>query len=207
MDIEHINIKPFTLIIIYIFFFYFFIFQIELSGLHDLKLLWLNIERLWPDFDRKLLATTSYMENLTSLRVESCNKLKYLISFAMAERLVMLKKLEVKSCSEMECIVVVRKRLDGEDQRSSKQILFPKLTYIRLEYLSGLKSFCQGADDCIQLPALLKLQIVTCPELRTFVDKQGENELAAKSFFHEKVSFILRVYLVFYHFLIHVLKK
>ena len=172
-----------------------------------MKLSVLNIERLWPDFDRKLLATTSYMENLTSLTVSKCNKLKYLISFTMAERLVKLKQLIVKDCSEMECIVVVRKRLDGEDQRSSKQILFPKLTSIRLDGLSGLKSFCQGADDCIQLPALLELHIYTCPELKTFVDKQGENELATKSFFHEKVSFILRVYLAFDHFLIHILKK
>ena len=196
----HINFKHFKVIIINLLrlCFFLFNFQIDFSGLDALELHELNIESLWPDFDHKPLTTTSYMENLTSLQVENCNKLKYLFSFAVAERLVKLRSLKVIDCSEMEDVVAARE----EYPPTSEQILFPKLESIELSNLGGLKSFCGGADHCIQLPNLSNLWINECPKLKTFVDKQGENELdATKPFFDENVSL---TYLFNFHLVIYI---
>ena len=120
------------------------------------------------------------MENLTSLEVWNCNKLKYLFSFAVAVRLVKLESLKVSDCSEMEDVVALRKKLATEEYpQSSELILFPKLESIVLYDLEGLKSFCGGADHRIQIPTLSKLWMLNCIKLKTFVDKQGENELGA----------------------------
>ena len=187
-----INFKHFTVIIINLIRLYFFLFnfQIDFSGLDYLVLNGLNIESLWPDFDHKPLATTSYMENLTILRVSNCNKLKYLFSFAVAERLAKLRLLEVSDCNEMKDVVAVRKKLAREEYPpTSEQILFPKLESIKLSNLEGLKSFCGGADHRIQIPTLSKLSILNCIKRKTFVVKQGENKIdAIKPFFDENVS-------------------
>ena len=85
--------------------------QVAFSRLEYLKLSQLNVESLWRDVDHKLLATTFYMKNLTSLDVQRCNKLKYLFTLAITERLVKLETLIVQSCNAMEDIIVTNKKL------------------------------------------------------------------------------------------------
>ena len=168
--------------------------QVEFSRLKVLRLSELNVESLWPNIDHKLLATTFYMENLTHLYVWSCNKLKYLFTLAIAERLVKLEELTVQNCSAMEDIIVTNKKLVGEDQQCFERILFPKLKSLELFELPALKRFCMRDDYCIQLSSLSRLDIENCPELKTFVDNQEENQLATKPLFNDKVSFILTVF-------------
>ena len=106
----------------------------------------MNIERIWPDQP----LSSFDLQNLTSLTVENCNKIKYLFCFAMAERLVNLKNLRIEDCVAMECILKGRKL---REERSSLEIesntLFAKLETLELVVLPVFKTFCLK-DSCIK---------------------------------------------------------
>lgn len=53
------------------------------------------------------------MNNLTSLIVENCGGLKYLLSSTMVESFKSLKRLEISKCHLMEEIIATEKRNNG----------------------------------------------------------------------------------------------
>jgi hypothetical protein len=67
-----------------------------------LKLHSINVQRIWDD----QLSAHSCFENLTKLTVDGCEKLKYLFSYSVAERLVKLEHLSISSCKLVEEIFV-----------------------------------------------------------------------------------------------------
>ncbi|PON59555.1 AAA+ ATPase [Trema orientale] len=109
---------------------------------------------------------------VTSLSIiSSCKSIKYLFSFAMAERLVNLEELNVSSCEAMEYILLTEKL--GEDGIPSEKILFRKLKYLKLSALPALKNFCSG-DSCIE---------------EVSVNDKDANLVATQPLFSEEVSF------------------
>ncbi|XP_062083141.1 uncharacterized protein LOC133789321 isoform X2 [Humulus lupulus] len=164
-------------------------------NLLELTLRKISTENIWPD----QLSSGSFMQNLSILKVESCNSLKYLFSFSLAQKLLNLKKLEVRYCMAMEDIGVPNKKL-GEEDTQLGNILFPKLDSIELYQLSALQRFC-ARDSCMEFPLLSKLIINDCQELKIFVscptipisevsvDHREVNQLVStQPFFNEKVS-------------------
>ncbi|XP_061993814.1 uncharacterized protein LOC133711732 [Rosa rugosa] len=112
---------------------------------------------------RNLRSSAIPFNNLTSLRVSVCNRLKYLITYSMAESLMQLTKLEVENCPRLVEIVGSTKNDD-----SRHEITFRRLKHLKLFRLPRLQGFCSG--NCIaKLPSLetstmsnrLKLKIFT----------------------------------------------
>ena len=98
---------------------------------------------LWAD----QLASTSYMPNLSSLRVGGCNNLKYVSSYSTAKScLIKLKTLEIEICSVLEEIVAITD-FQGQDDGSLEKISLPQLKSLKLVDLPNLKRFCKHPDE------------------------------------------------------------
>ncbi|XP_062076326.1 uncharacterized protein LOC133781369 [Humulus lupulus] len=168
---------------------------VSFANLEILSLKKLNIEKLWAE----QLLSNSYMQNLTSLEVGSCDNLKYMFSFTLTQCFVNLRSLKVGDCKAMEDICVTTKKF-GEEESQLEMILFPKLESIELDELSALQRFC-ATDSCMKFPLLSKLTIKDCPKLKTFVssstisiqvsvDHKEVNQLVSvEPFFNEKIAF------------------
>ncbi|XP_062076316.1 disease resistance protein At4g27190-like [Humulus lupulus] len=117
---------------------------VSLSNLEELTMSRMNIERIWPDQP----LSSFDLQNLTSLTVENCNKIKYLFCFAMAERFVNLKKLKVHDCVAMKNILKSRK-LQEERSSLENKSLFTNLEILRLSKLRVFETFC-SEDSCIK---------------------------------------------------------
>ncbi|XP_062082762.1 disease resistance protein RPS2-like isoform X2 [Humulus lupulus] len=164
-------------------------------NLQELTLWKISTENICPD----QLSSGSFMQNLSILKVESCNSLKYLFSFSLAQKLLNLKKLEVRYCMAMEDIGMPNKIL-GEEDTQLENILFHKLDFIELNRLLALQRFC-AKDSCMEFPLLSKLIINDCQELKIFVSyptipisevsvdhREGNQLVSTQPFFNEKVS-------------------
>ena len=120
---------------------------------------------LWAD----QLASTSYMPNLSSLRVGDCNNLKYVSSYATAKScLIKLKTLEIERCSVLKEVLAITD-FQGQDDGSLEKISLPQLKYLRLSNLPYLKRFCKNPH-----------------ELKTLV---MSTELTGEGSEHEKMEF------------------
>ena len=110
------------------------------------------------------LSATGF-KNLVILEIWECHNLEYLFPLHLVESVPQLKKLKVWDCNMIEEVVIVTK--EAREEGSFKKISFPKLESLDLEYLPRLKRFC--AADCIEFPSLLRLEILNCPKLSTFI--------------------------------------
>ncbi|KAL2464581.1 putative disease resistance protein [Forsythia ovata] len=109
-------------------------------------------------------------QNLTSLQVSECGKLRYLFSHSTANSLVALQSLDVFKCETIEEII----GREGEECTSgseiemveegmtSGQIEFPKLSSLKLTSLERFRMFCSQNCDLV-FPSLVKLFIEDCP--------------------------------------------
>ncbi|KAL2464577.1 Importin subunit alpha [Forsythia ovata] len=112
-------------------------------------------------------------QNLTSLQVSECGKLRYLFSPSTANSLVALQSLDVFKCEKIEEII----GREGEECTSgseiemveegmtSGQIEFPKLSSLKLTSLERFRMFCSQNCDLV-FPSLVKLFIEDCPGMK-----------------------------------------
>lgn len=114
--------------------------------------------------------STLSFEKLGYLKIEKCNKLRFILSESVMQSLPKLSKLEVLNCEELVQIIegsllskicfpelreiIVReckslKCLFGCIQGDTKELkdVFPKLSTIQLVDLPSLDSVCQGIDN------------------------------------------------------------
>lgn len=105
------------------------------------------------------LMDESLFPNLTSLFIESCNKISILISHSSLGSLEHLEILVVRNCKNIEEIV--------SPEESSNEIMFNKLSYLFLEKLPNLKSFCRSSYNFF-FPSLQKVKIKYCPNMEDF---------------------------------------
>lgn len=77
--------------------------QVSFPKLETLKLHALNSGKIWQD---QLPASFSGVKNLTSLSVEGCASIKYLMTITMAKSLVHLERLEISNCKLMKDITI-----------------------------------------------------------------------------------------------------
>ncbi|XP_016652744.1 PREDICTED: probable disease resistance protein At4g27220 [Prunus mume] len=88
----------------------------------------------------KLLDKRSFT-NLRSIKIDSCDELKYVFSLSVTQNLVQLKSLKVKNCAKVEEIIS-KERM--EDDNASHRISFPRLTFLELHFLPKLRGFYTG---------------------------------------------------------------
>ncbi|KAL9451050.1 hypothetical protein AB3S75_012742 [Citrus x aurantiifolia] len=76
--------------------------KVVFPSLEELRLKRLyKIEKLWAD----QLQGVSYCQNLTKGIVGHCDRLKYMFSYSMVNRLLQLQYLEISDCESMEGVV------------------------------------------------------------------------------------------------------
>ncbi|KAG8661247.1 hypothetical protein MANES_02G215425v8 [Manihot esculenta] len=152
--------------------------KVFFPNLEDLKLSSIDVEMMWHAQHLKI---SSYTENLTSLTVDGCGNLKYLLS---SSSIVHLKRLEVCNCKMMEQ-VILREGLDEEI------MLLHQLESLKLKDLPKLTRFC--TTNLVECSALKEICIQNCPQMRTFVSNSptsnNELEIINSALFDEKVAF------------------
>ncbi|KAG8502371.1 hypothetical protein CXB51_000434 [Gossypium anomalum] len=82
------------------------------------------------------------LKSLVHLRIEDCPRLKSLFSLSLAEGLVLLKTLHIRSCAELKQIVAELEGDEGEISstiNSHKYMCFPKLTRLNISFCDGLE--------------------------------------------------------------------
>ncbi|OMO99061.1 putative phosphoprotein phosphatase [Corchorus olitorius] len=133
-----------------------------------------NVERIWHP---QLISS----EKLTSLIIEGCGKLKYVLSTSMAKSLVKIKYFDIVDCKFLEKII-----FSEEGDITEEEIEFPQLDSLKMKNLENLRGFC-SQDHKINFPSLTILEIDHCPKLKGFIE--DNRRLTPQAFFDEKVGF------------------
>ncbi|KAL5166923.1 Disease resistance protein [Glycine soja] len=100
--------------------------------------------------------------SLKELYLSECERMEYLFTFSTVKSLVQLKMLYIEKCESIK--EIVRK----EDERDvSEEMIFGRLTKLRLESLGRLVRFYSG-DGTLQFSCLEEATIAECPNMNTF---------------------------------------
>ncbi|CAK9163432.1 unnamed protein product [Ilex paraguariensis] len=92
---------------------------------------------------RDIPGETFAFGKLQMLWLENLPAMKGLFPESMVKCLVQLQQLILFRCKKVEYIVAKK---GGEDEKDSETIVFPKLTYLLLQDLDMLRSFCSNSD-------------------------------------------------------------
>uniref|UniRef100_A0A7N2M456 NB-ARC domain-containing protein n=1 Tax=Quercus lobata TaxID=97700 RepID=A0A7N2M456_QUELO len=124
---------------------------LRVSYLSNLRYVWKNVPQEIQGF-----------QNLTSINILDCHKLRYLFPPTVAKLLVELQSIEIGWCDMIENIV----QRDGEEEVEDV-ILFPKLTSFDLRSLPNLMSFYIEPYS-FEWSSIEKIDMYECPKFKTF---------------------------------------
>lgn len=93
--------------------------------METLKLHALESGKIWQD---QLPSSFYGVKNLTSLSLEGCASVKYLMTITVAKSLVNLERLELNDCKLMKAIIISEDQ-DLDNNYPSKSILQSKVHY------------------------------------------------------------------------------
>lgn len=112
-------------------------------------------------------------KRLHNIEVIKCDELKYLFPVSIAKDLQQLDSLTVFDCA---CIqVIVGNPWNDESSQNGIPFKFLKLTYMAMDYLPELKSFCKGRYS-LEWPNLKKLSVKCCDNLEALrIKLQGDS--------------------------------
>ncbi|GMY19465.1 disease resistance protein RPS2-like isoform X2 [Fagus crenata] len=113
---------------------------------------------VWKNFSQGILG----FQNLTSIVIELCAKLRYLFPPSIAKLLVELQSVNLVATNMMENIV----QRDGEEE-AEDTIVFPKVSSFTLISLPNLMSFCIEAYS-FEWPSMKQIRVSYCHKLKTF---------------------------------------
>ncbi|KAF2318302.1 hypothetical protein GH714_004699 [Hevea brasiliensis] len=139
--------------------------ELHLIDLPKLRCLWNKDPRGILDF-----------KNLRLLKVHNCSSLGNIFTLPMALELVKLECIEIKRCSSLEEII----NKEGEEEGARDKTIFPSLHSIILEYLPSLVSF-YSRSDVLNCPSLEKIEIIDCPKMETFSNKNSSGVIVEGS--------------------------
>ena len=114
---------------------------------------------------KKLVPSSMCFRNLYTLKVSECHGLISLATSSTVKSLVQLKELRLLGCKRMREIVTN----EGEGE-AGDEICFNQLKYLSLYDLPTLGSFFHLGNRTIKFPSLESLYVVRCPELKIFSD-------------------------------------
>ncbi|XP_031254171.1 disease resistance protein At4g27190-like [Pistacia vera] len=115
-------------------------------------------------------------ENLTTLKISGCKKLKHIFSCTLALSLGQLESVEVKDCENLEQVFYLdHEREENVGGGDHKNIMLPKLKKLHLQGLGKLVSFFpEKYDACYR--ALVEFKVEDCSKLTTtFIVKKSPN--------------------------------
>ena len=108
-----------------------------------------------------LVPSSISFPNLTNLEIWKCHGLINLFTPSTAKSLVKLKKMSVSECERITEVVL------GKRGEAGEVITFTQLTYLKLDSLPKLASFCFGSYS-FELPSLEEVIVRQCPEMKIF---------------------------------------
>ncbi|XP_058089298.1 disease resistance protein At4g27190-like [Magnolia sinica] len=111
-----------------------------------------NLEKVFDGGAPPPLNTS--LQNLLSIRVRNCEKLRSLFSSSMVEQLHQLKELDISYCFQMKEII------EGDKLPHNS---FPKLRILKLDALLDLESICSQRFMFISLE---EMEVISCPKLK-----------------------------------------
>ncbi|KAJ7942914.1 Disease resistance protein [Quillaja saponaria] len=140
--------------------FLFFSEQVAFPKLESLELDSIKyLSKIWKDHQP---APRYCFPNLTSLKVEWCDGLRYLLSFSMATVLVNLSSLTINECGMMEEII-------KEDMTDRNVPLFPKLKRISIGYMSQLTTIWPKQPSLESFREVNMVEIEYCHRVHTII--------------------------------------
>ncbi|XP_004498668.1 disease resistance protein RPS2-like isoform X2 [Cicer arietinum] len=152
--------------------------KVEFPNLENLKLCSINVQRIWDD----KLSADSCFKNLTKLTVDGCEKLAYLFSYSVAERLVKLEHLLINSCKLVEKIFVPHEILSNfahiiKSPPLEMVPIFPNLETLVISQMDNLKSIWPNQLPQNSFGKLKKLEITSCDQLLNVFPSHVQNKL------------------------------
>ncbi|KAM3690832.1 hypothetical protein ACJW31_09G149400 [Castanea mollissima] len=124
-----------------------------------------NLRYVWKNVPQGIQG----FQNLTSIDVYGCHKLRYLFPPTVAKLLVELQRIDIWECDMIENIV----QRDGEEEAEGI-ILFPKLTSFNLLLLPNLMSFSIEPYS-FEWPSIEMIDLYKCPKFKTYGKLQKIN--------------------------------
>ncbi|KAG4377893.1 hypothetical protein GLYMA_18G226850v4 [Glycine max] len=110
----------------------------------------------------KVVSCAVSFSSLKELQVSECERMEYLFTSSTAKSLVQLKMLYIEKCESIK--EIVRKE---DESDASEEMIFGRLTKLRLESLGRLVRFYSG-DGTLQFSCLEEATIAECPNMNTF---------------------------------------
>ncbi|KAL1145428.1 hypothetical protein V6Z11_A11G298100 [Gossypium hirsutum] len=140
--------------------------KISFPSLEKLHLSSLNVTRVWHN----QLSNVSFCthEKLTTLKIEGCGNIKYLLSFSMAKYLVHLKYFGITACNCLKEIIFLED-IEEETQATMALSLFPQLNLEEMSicYLRKMKMIWRNPLPPNSFPKLQQLRVKGCDKLLT----------------------------------------
>ncbi|KAK8271985.1 hypothetical protein V6Z12_D11G299500, partial [Gossypium hirsutum] len=137
--------------------------KISFPSLEKLRLSSLNVTRIWHN----QLPNVSFCthEKLTTLKIDGCGNIKYLLSFSMAKYLDHLKYFEITACNILREIIFSENIIEEESQAAT--VAFPSLEEMSVSYLSKMKMLWRNPLPANSFPKLQELRVERCDKLLT----------------------------------------
>ncbi|XP_031391428.1 uncharacterized protein LOC116203696 [Punica granatum] len=110
-----------------------------------------------------VLPPLTTFQNLTSLEVSKCHRLKALLTVSTVKCLPQLAKISVVECDALTEIMACG---ESSDSDGPEEIAFSRLKVLQLDYLMNIEHFCSGSS--LKLPSLTELTMVGCPLMKIF---------------------------------------
>ncbi|XP_030959915.1 disease resistance protein At4g27190-like [Quercus lobata] len=111
---------------------------------------------------KSLVPSSMHFRNLNFLTISKCHGLISLATSSTVKSLVQLKRLNLSECKRMREIITN----EGEGE-AGDEICFNQLNYLWLDDLPSLRSFHLG-NRTIKFPSLENLLVTRCPEMKIF---------------------------------------
>ncbi|XP_052297220.1 importin subunit alpha-1a-like [Citrus sinensis] len=114
-----------------------------------------------------LVPSWTTFQNLTTLGVSGCGRLRNVLTSSIAKTLVRLREMTIQSCVMITEIIVADDNVAAKDE----VVAFSKLKELKLLYLESLTSFC-SSNCALKFPSLEILLVHECPNMKIF--SEGE---------------------------------
>ncbi|MBA0819273.1 hypothetical protein Gohar_021108, partial [Gossypium harknessii] len=157
------------------------VFQVQggysFSRIKDLCLMNLfEVQIIWNDFTQVVT-----LENLTTLKLEDCKKLRYIFSPTTARSLSHLEYLFIKGCEEIERLILAKDQVSSSSSSNAslRPISFPNLTDITVKNCGNLKSLFPFGSVPV-LPKLESLIVERNSKLEQVFELEDAVEVAAE---------------------------